>query len=651
PIGILSCLEEECFAPRGNDQRFLEKLNKVWDQGEVDSKYKRVPLKGNAFIVKHYAGNVEYSTAGWINKNKDPLNEDVTRLLAKSNQKYVAHLFEDYKAENTNYNDTYSNSNGGGHHHHSSSLAVFKFRKGGGSFRTVGQRHKQQLLSLMDTLYNTRPHFVRCILPNHRKRSGEIESKLVLDQLRCNGVLEGIRICRKGFPNRLSFADFRKRYELLCPNVLSPDHFIDGRTACQLLLNHMELESEKYRIGTTKIFFKASVLAELEEVRDKKLGDYITEFQAYCRRFIACRQITRFARQTEAIKVMQRNARLYVTLREWPWWKMYSMLKPLNKFYLPEIQIKKQNKEIVALKQQLEAQQKHINQLTSKNQQLELEQEEYKSLLESEQSLSRELQDNKQSLLEDISTLEDKNEELLQAMEESSEQVDTLERQLKSCQEEVMEQAKMISRLHQEVRDCNDDNDRLATECDTLRTTTLELEQQLESYSKDKEKWETDYSNLESNTQLETSQLQKSLNESKNDVEKLKKELSEKEKVYTKEKQMLMDKYTLKTTETDSKLITLQESLDSYKLELEKETKARQQIEKRCNELENQLNDIRKTLDMESTQRNDCQEKNEQLQAEYDQLTNLLKKEAIESEARATRLNQALSLLKVKVVS
>lgn len=280
-------------------------------------------------------------------------------------------------------------------------------------------------------------------------------------------------------------------------------------------------------------------MAELEEVRDKKLGDYITEFQAYCRRFIARRQITRFARQTEAIKVMQRNARLYVTLREWPWWKMYSMLKPLNKFYLPEIQIKKQNKEIVALKQQLEAQQKQINQLTSKNQQLELEQEEYKSLLESEQSLSRELQDNKQSLLEDISTLEDKNEELLQAMEESSEQVDALERQLKSCQEEVTEQAKMISRLHQEVRDCNDDNDRLATECDTLRTTTLELEQQLESYSKDKEKWETDYSNLESNTQLETSQLQKSLNESKDNVEKLKKELSEKEKAYTKEKQVI----------------------------------------------------------------------------------------------------------------
>ncbi|CAO3616361.1 unnamed protein product [Cunninghamella blakesleeana] len=645
PIGILSCLEEECVAPRGNDQRFLEKLNKVWDQGEADSKFKKVPLKGDAFIVKHYAGNVEYSTVGWINKNKDPLNEDTTRLLAKSNQKYVAHLFEDYKTEN-NPNDPYnSNTN---NHHHSSSLAVFKLRKGGGSFRTVGQRHKQQLISLMDTLYNTRPHFVRCILPNHRKRSGEIQSKLVLDQLRCNGVLEGIRICRKGYPNRLTFADFRKRYELLCPNVLNPDHFIDGRSACQLLLDHMKLGSEKYRIGTTKIFFKSSVLAELEEIKDKKLGGYITEFQSYCRRFIARRQINKFARQTEAIKVMQRNARIYITLREWPWWKVYSMLKPLNQFYLPEMQIKKQNKEILELKEQLEAQQKQILQLSNKNHQLELEQGEYKSLLESEQSLSRELQDNKESLLEIISSTEEKNEELLTALDESRDQIDSLENKLKFGQDEITEQVKMISRLHQEVRECNDDNDKLANECDDLRTENMKLEQQIASLLKEKENQETEYSNLRSNNHVEMTQLQNSLNETTNLIEKLKLELSEKEELHDKEKQDLMGKYTLKSTETDSKIISLQESLESYKLELEKETKARERIEKRCNELENQLNEIRKTLDMESNQRNDYQEKNEHLQAEYDQLSELLRKEAIESKARATRLSQALSNLKIK---
>lgn len=107
-----------------------------------------------------------------------------------------------------------------------------------------------------------------------------------------------------------------------------------------------------------------------------------------------------------------------------------------------------------------------------------------------------------------------------------------------------------------------------------------------------------------------------------------------------------MGKYTLKSTETDSKIISLQESLENYKLELEKETKARERVEKRCNELENQLHEIRKTLDMESIQRNDYQEKNEHLQAEYDQLAELLRKEAIESEARAARYFYTIYIFK-----
>jgi myosin heavy subunit len=138
--------------------------------------------------------------------------------------------------------------------------SLAKLRKGGGSFRTVGQRHKQQLMTLMKTLHKTHPHFVRCIVPNVHKRAGDMDIPLVCDQLRCNGVLEGIRICRKGFPNRLPFAAFKQRYEMLCPDVLGKG-FVDSRTACQVLLNALELDPEKYRIGTTKVFFKATVVS------------------------------------------------------------------------------------------------------------------------------------------------------------------------------------------------------------------------------------------------------------------------------------------------------------------------------------------------------------------------------------------------------
>ncbi|ORZ24355.1 P-loop containing nucleoside triphosphate hydrolase protein [Absidia repens] len=472
PIGILSCLEEECVAPRGNDDRFLEKLSKIWDKDEGDSKFKTTRFK-DGFVVKHYAGNVEYSTTGWIDKNKDPLNEDITRLLAQSTQRHVAGLFEDYLGDGmAEYKDSKQQQRGLSSTSSvpppasSSSLTLFKLRKGGGSFRTVGQRHKQQLLSLMNTLYMTHPHFVRCIIPNNRKHSGEIQTKLVLDQLRCNGVLEGIRICRKGFPNRLSFADFRKRYEILCPTILKPNQFIDGRTACQQLLDQMELGPEKYRIGTTKIFFKATVLAELEEVRDRRLGDYMTDFQAYCRRFISRRHLTRFARQTDAIKIMQRNARIYVTLREWPWWKMYAMLKPLSEFYETDALLKKQEKQIQEMKEQLETQQQQINQVTDRNKHLELEQDEFRTLLESEQAMSRDLQDSKQSLLEDMTNAEERHDEAMVALEEAREQVNSLKQQLETSQQENAAQGAMIATLHQDIRDCSEDNDKMAAECE-----------------------------------------------------------------------------------------------------------------------------------------------------------------------------------------
>ena len=102
-------------------------------------------------------------------------------------------------------------------------------------FRTVSQLYKEQLTKLMATLRNTNPNFVRCIIPNHEKRAGKIDAPLVLDQLRCNGVLEGIRICRQGFPNRIPFQEFRQRYELLTPNVI-PKGFMDGKKACEKMI-------------------------------------------------------------------------------------------------------------------------------------------------------------------------------------------------------------------------------------------------------------------------------------------------------------------------------------------------------------------------------------------------------------------------------
>ena len=118
----------------------------------------------------------------------------------------------------------------------SASETAFGARTRKGMFRTVGQTYKEQLARLMSTLNNTSPNFIRCIIPNHDKKGGKIDSKLVLEQLQCNGVLEGIRICRQGFPNRILFQEFKQRYELLTPNVI-PKGFMDGKKACEKMVN------------------------------------------------------------------------------------------------------------------------------------------------------------------------------------------------------------------------------------------------------------------------------------------------------------------------------------------------------------------------------------------------------------------------------
>uniref|UniRef100_A0A4W5N7H2 Myosin motor domain-containing protein n=1 Tax=Hucho hucho TaxID=62062 RepID=A0A4W5N7H2_9TELE len=139
----------------------------------------------------------------------------------------------------------------------------------------------------MTNLRSTHPHFVRCIIPNETKTPGAMENPLVMHQLRCNGVLEGIRICRKGFPNRILYADFKQRYRILNPNSIPEGQFIDNMKAAEKLLGSLDIDHTQYRLGHTKVFFKAGLLGLLEEMRDDRLALIITAFQARSRGLLA----------------------------------------------------------------------------------------------------------------------------------------------------------------------------------------------------------------------------------------------------------------------------------------------------------------------------------------------------------------------------
>jgi len=331
-IGILSILDEECIMPKADDRTFTNKLNAMWAVNNSEEELHH-PGKGKyepsrfdqGFIIQHYAAKVEYRTDGWLEKNKDPLNDNLTRVLAASSDPYIASLFAEFS-------DQVSVTNG-----NNSGLALGRKRVlKKGAFRTVAQRHKEQLSSLMQQLRSTQPHFVRCIVPNTMKKPGRMDVPLVLDQLRCNGVLEGIRIARLGYPNRLPFVEFRQRYEILTPGIL-PRGYMDGREACRRMVAALELEDTIFKLGTSKIFFKAGVLAELEERRDALLFDIFSRLQAMARMFTARRQVKKILNRAAAVKTIQRNARVYGDLREWPWWQLYTkvnMTSLINSIFL-----------------------------------------------------------------------------------------------------------------------------------------------------------------------------------------------------------------------------------------------------------------------------------------------------------------------------
>ncbi|MEE6524892.1 hypothetical protein FKM82_024593, partial [Ascaphus truei] len=144
----------------------------------------------------------------------------------------------------------------------------------------------ENLNKLMSNLRSTHPHFVRCLIPNETKTPGDMDHHLVLHQLRCNGVLEGIRICRKGFPNRIAYADFKQRYRILNASAIPDGQFIDSKKACEKLLGTIDIDHTQYKFGHTKVFFKAGLLGTLEEMRDDRLALLIKRTQAVCRGYL-----------------------------------------------------------------------------------------------------------------------------------------------------------------------------------------------------------------------------------------------------------------------------------------------------------------------------------------------------------------------------
>ncbi len=501
PIGILSTLDEECIMPKATDATFLSKLQTEWEpaRGTVTdavhpgtTKFS-TPRFGTGFIVQHYAGPVEYDVNGWLQKNKDPINDNVARLLSSSDITFVGSLFADY-ADTT-----------------ATGITGNKLVKRG-AFRTVAQRHRQQLTSLMTQLQSTQPHFVRCIVPNSNKTPGRVDVPLVLDQLRCNGVLEGIRIARLGYPNRLPFVEFRQRYEVLTPDVI-PKGYIEGRKACLLIIQALGIPSTAHKTGLTKIFFKAGVLASLEERRDSHLFDIFSRFQADARMFIARRRLKRVLNRAVAVRTIQRNARVYLKLRDWPWWQLYTKLQPMLEASRQDEELARRKAELLLaaeratrdseekakmqeLQSRLEADKRQAEESLSAERQLATEKD---ALLARSKQTEVELQEEIEAMKGDLDELAEQLESaeanqlaadarfkgLQQEYDLSVQRMETLGRQGSDWQQKAAKLSEQLLATHQELQRADKDKISLNEALSEAKRKATQLEDDLER-SRDK---------------------------------------------------------------------------------------------------------------------------------------------------------------------
>ena len=209
---------------------------------------------------------------------------------------------------------------------------------------------------------------------------------------RCNGVLEGIRIVRQGFPNRILYPEFKQRYQILAASVI-PQGFIEAKEATSLICKHLGLTDDEHKMGNTKVFFRAGVLGRLEDLRDARITEILTGFQALARAWLARKIFRKLMEQRVGVVVLQRNIRQHFILRDWPWWKLFTKVKPLLSIARQEEEIRAKEEEMKKALEEAEKVAAEKKELEEKFEKLEKERKEIAEELDRERQAAIDAED------------------------------------------------------------------------------------------------------------------------------------------------------------------------------------------------------------------------------------------------------------------
>merc|ERR1712088_1254381 len=630
PLGIMSLLEEECMFPKATDMTYKDKLYQThlgktnsFGKPSAKSKGQRDP----DFELYHYAGCVGYNVKDWLMKNKDPLNTSVVALFKKSTNMLMATIWADYKSLEEIMEEEKKSG---------------KKKKGkGGAMQTVSALHRESLSKPMTNLKSTQPHFVRCIVPNEHKKPGLMEAHLVLHQLRCNGVLEGIRICRKGFPNRMPYPDFKQRYRILNPNVIPEGEFLDNKKAGEKLLGSLDVNHEKYRFGHTKVFFRAGFLGMLEELRDDRLSAIFIGIQARIRVKLEKKEFVRRLERREAARLIQSNVRSFLYVKDWEWMKIMYKIKPLlqsaeaakemEQIVEEYEELKKNYKKESERRKELEESQVGLiqekNDLVMKLQygddsladaedrcdilirnkiDLEGKLKEVQERLEDEEELTNELVGKKRKLEDEVSELKKDIDDLELTLAKVEKEKHATENKVKNLTEEVSTLEEQIAKIQKEKKCLQEAHqqtlDDLQAEEDKVNSLTKQknkLEMQvddLEGNLEQEKKLRMDLERAKRKLEGDLRLSQETVMDLENDKQRLEEKMKKNEFEYNQLSTRLEDEQSL-VAQLQKKIKELQARIEELEEELESERASRAKVEKQRSEISRELEELSERLE------------------------------------------------------
>ncbi|XP_075417406.1 unconventional myosin-XVIIIa isoform X9 [Tenrec ecaudatus] len=608
--GLLWLLEEEALVPGATESTLLERLFSYYGPQEGDKKGQSPLLRSSKphhFLLGHgHSTNwVEYNVAGWLSYTKqNPAVQNASRLLQDSQKKIISNLFLGRAGSATVLSGSIAGLEGG------SQLALRRATSMRKTFTTGMAAVKKKSLciqvklqvdALIDTIKKAKLHFVHCFLPvaegwageprsaSSRRVSSSSSSELDLPpgdhceagplqldvpllraQLRGSRVLDAVRMYRQGYPDHMVFSEFRRRFDVLAPH-LTKKHgrnyiVVDERRAVEELLESLDLEKSSCCMGLSRVFFRAGTLARLEEQRDEQTSRNLTLFQAACRGYLARQHFKKRKIQDLAIRCVQKNIKKNQGVKDWPWWRLFTTVRPLIEVQLSEEQIRSKDEEIQQLRSKLEKVEKERNELRLNSDRLESRISE----------LTSELTDERNTGESATQLLDAETSERLRAekeMKELQSQYDALKKQMEVMEMEVME-ARLIRAA--EINGEVDDEDaggewrlkyeRAVREVDfTKKRLQQEFEDKLEVEQQHKRQLERRLGDL----QADSDESQRALQQLKKKCQRLTSELQD-TKLHLEGQQVRNHELEKKQRRFDSELAQAHEEAQREKLQREK---------------------------------------------------------------------------------